>query len=282
MFRIGTLADWFGVGLLNGIRASEECGATGVQIYAANELDPRTAEAAFVREVRNTALAHHQTVTALCGELGGFGLEKPRENPEKLDYLKKVILLGQELDCRVVTTHIGVVPADKADPTYRILLDALGEIGAFAHKYGAKIAVETGPEAIGTLRGLIDDVGIGVGINYDPANLVMVGADDEVEGVFAGGDAIVHTHAKDGICVRRMVPGDFYHKFAEGGLEWAASYGATKETPLGQGNVRWIPYLKALQSIGYDGYLTIEREVTNGAEDIRMAVQFLKELMEKL
>lgn len=42
MFQIGTMADWFGVGLIEGIRESERCGASGVQIYAADELDPRT------------------------------------------------------------------------------------------------------------------------------------------------------------------------------------------------------------------------------------------------
>lgn len=282
MFKIGTLADWFGVGLIEGIRASEQCGASGVQIYAANELHPDTADADFRRKVRRTTLDCHQTVTALCGELGGYGLEKPSDNPQKLDYLKKVITLGEELDCHIVTTHIGVVPDDKNDPVYHVLLDAMGEIGLYAKAHGAVIAVETGPEAIRTLRGLLDEVGSGVGINYDPANLVMVGADDEVEGVLTADKLIVHTHAKDGFCRNRMAPKDFYHCFAEGGLEWAATAGCTEETPLGQGAVRWIPYLNALRQVGYDGYLTIEREVKDGAEDIRMAVRFLNDMMQKL
>ena len=66
MFKIATLADWFGVGLIEGIRESERCGATGVQIYAAGELDPRTLGKDELSRVKRTLSDCHQTVTALC------------------------------------------------------------------------------------------------------------------------------------------------------------------------------------------------------------------------
>ena len=282
MFKIATLADWFGVGLIEGIRTSQSCGAEGVQVYAADEFDPRTVSRNMIETVRKTAKDCGQTITALCGELGGYGFEKTADNPAKLDYLKKVVDLGDMVDCHIVTTHIGVVPGDQNDPRYQIMLDAMGEIGAYAHKMGSCIAVETGPEAIATLRGFLDQCGPGVGINYDPANLVMVGADDEVAAVKTAGSAIVHTHAKDGRSLKKIRPADFYHNLAEGGLEWAATCGVCEETPLGEGSVRWIPYLNALKDIGYTGYLTIEREVKNGAEDIRMAVRFLQETLKNI
>jgi len=178
MFKIATLADWFGVGLLEGIRESGRCGAEGVQIYAADEFDPRTVSKDRIAAVRNTARDAGQTVTALCGELGGFGFEKPEDNPNKLAYIKKVLDLADALKCRVVTTHIGVVPGDKADPRYQIMLDAVGEAARYAHSLGSYVAVETGPEAIATLRGFLEECGPGAGINYDPGNLVMIGADD--------------------------------------------------------------------------------------------------------
>lgn len=50
-----------------------------------------------------------------------------------------------------------------------------------------------------------------------------------------------------------------------------------KETPLGEGDVDFDRYLKALDEVGYKGFLTIEREVGDNPEkDIRMAVDFLK------
>jgi sugar phosphate isomerase/epimerase len=121
----------------------------------------------------------------------------------------------------------------------------------------------------------------GMGINYDPANLVMVTKDDEVKGVYTAGASIVHTHAKDGRCNQYAGPDEIYGLFAKGGIEAlqkAQSY--FTETPLGEGEVRWPLYLKALKGIGYDGFLTIEREVKeNAREDIRKAVEFLKALI---
>ena len=282
MSRIATLADWFGVGLLEGIRESGRCGAKGVQIYAAGEFDPRTVSRDGVAAVRETARAAGQTVTALCGELGGYGFEKAEDNPDKLAYIRQVLELADAVDCHVVTTHIGVVPDDRSNPRYQIMLDAVGEAARYAHRLGSRLAVETGPEPIATLRAFLDQCGPGAGINYDPANLVMVGADDEVEAVKTAGSAIVHTHAKDGRSLRPIVPAEFYHQFAVGGLEWLASCGCCEETPLGEGSVRWIPYLRALREVGYDGWLTIEREVKDSSEDIRMAVRFLQQTIAQL
>ena len=282
MFKIGTLADWFGVGLIEGIRESERCGAQGVQIYAAGELDPRAITDAQVRLVRDTARACRQKVTALCGELGGYGLERAEDNPEKLAYLKKVVDLAGELDCAVVTTHIGVVPKDKSVPRYETMREAAMEIGAYASERGTCIAIETGPEDIRTLSAFVDDCGAGVGINYDPANIVMVTGVDHVEGVRIAGARIVHTHAKDGKNITPVEAETFYHGFAEGGLEWMRTLNCLIETPLGEGDVRWKDYLLALRDVGYDGFLTIEREVTNGAEDIRKAVRFLSRAIASL
>ena len=105
---------------------------------------------------------------------------------------------------------------------------------------------------------------------------------DHVEGVRIAGKRIVHTHAKDGKNLIPVNAEQFYHGFAEGGLEWMQSQGVLIETPLGEGDVRWPEYLRALRDVGYDGYLTIEREVKNGAEDIRTAVRFLSEQIAKL
>ena len=282
MFKIGTLADWFGVGIIEGIKESEKCGAEGVQLYAADEFDPRTANHDLIDQVKATAAECGQKITALCCELGGFGLERPEDNPEKINYLKECAKMAKYLNCPVLTTHLGVVPKDKSHPTYKALLDACREIGSYLAPMGITLAIETGPEDAATLRAFLDDCGEGIGVNFDPANLVMVGQYDEVESVRILSDKIVHTHAKDGINITPFDSGDFYHKFAEGGLEWMAGANICEETPLGKGSVRWNEYLNALKEIGYDGYLTIEHEVSDGADEIREAVDFLKKQLEVL
>lgn len=280
--KIGTLADWFGVGLIEGIRESQRCGAQGVQVYAAGELDSMTVTPAQIKDIRDTAKECGQQVVALCGELGGFGLEKAEDNKKKIEYLKRTVELGLELDCRIVTTHIGVVPAEKSHPRYGVMKEACIQIGEFAAKHESCIAVETGPELITTLKAFVDDCGPGMAINYDPANIIMATRDDEVKGVYTAGKSIVHTHAKDGICQHDLPAEEFYHMFAQLGLDEMRAKELSKEMPLGEGNVRWAEYLKALNSIGYDGFLTIEREVKNGAEDIRMAVRYLTKMMKEL
>lgn len=280
--KIGTLADWFGMGLIEGIRESERCGAEGVQVYAAGELDPRTVSPEMISEVKKTAEECHQEIVALCGELGGHGLSIEADNPDKIAYIKAVIDMGLALDCHIVTTHIGIVPEDTSDPTYGVLKRACQELGSYAAERGSAIAIETGPEFIRTLKTFVDDCGKGVCINYDPGNIVMVTNDDEVAAVYTAGKSIVHTHAKDGRAKKYIGAANYYRGFAEGGLEWASRVDFVKEVPLGEGQVRWHEYLTALKDIGYDGFLTIEHEVKDGAEEIRTAVEFLREQLEQL
>jgi len=284
MFKIGTLADWFGKGIVEGIRESQRCGASGVQLYAQNEFAPENLRAEKKKEVKETAAECGQEIVALCGELGGHGLEIAEDNQRKIDYLKRVTDLALELGCRIITTHIGVVPADADSEKRRVMREACRSIGAYAAERGVTIAIETGPEPVARLKQFIDSCGGGLGINYDPGNLVMVTNDDEVAGVKTAGAYIAHTHAKDGKMKYYAGPEEVYGLFAQGGIEAISKVSEWfTETPLGQGSVRWIPYLKALRDIGYNGYLTIEREVKeNAAEDIRAAVTFLREIIPQI
>lgn len=284
MFKIGTLADWFGVGLIEGIKQSQYCGASGVQVYAWNELHPDMISLHGIETVKQTARACEQEITALCAELGGHGLEIKEDNDKKLDYLKKTVNLATLLECSVITTHIGIVPEDEKSDKYQIMQEACSRIGRYAKDKGIYIAVETGPEPVKRLCHFLDGCEGNMAVNYDPANLVMVTCDDEVEGVYTAGKRIVHTHAKDGVCNLNAGCQVVYGIFADGGIEALNTISTYfTETPLGQGDVRWIPYLRALKETGYDGYLTIEREVGKEAgKDIKMAVGFLKELLKEI
>lgn len=282
MFKIGTLADWFGMGVIDGIKESEKCGASGVQLYAAGELDPETVTTEFLQEVKRTAADFQQEIVALCCELGGYGLEKKEDNPGKIKYLKKCADMAHFFGCRILTTHVGVIPDDINDPKYKDMLQAGREIGNYLAHKGLVLAIETGPDSAKVLRKFIDDCGPGVGVNFDPANFVMVGADDELNAVKVLSGRIVHTHAKDGINKVPVSPEVFYHKFAEGDLEWMQQAGICEETPLGQGQVRWDEYLKLLKNTGYNGYLTIEHEIKDKVREIYDAVTFLKEKISQL
>src|SRR5690554_2311826 len=172
MFKIGTLADWFKVGVIEGIKTSNEVGAHGVQLYAWDNLHPDNITESFLDEVKKVATQQHQEIVALCGELGGHGFEIKEDNPKKVEYLKGVVDTATKLDCKVVTTHIGRIPNDKNSERYQNMRNACKEVSDYAASLGVMVAIETGPEKISTLVDFIKECDTkGLGINYDPGNL---------------------------------------------------------------------------------------------------------------
>jgi len=277
-FKIGVIIDSFGVPFEEAIKKAAAIGAEGIQLYATSgRMAPENLNAAQRKEILDYITSNGLEVAAVCGDLGGHGFIHAADNPKKVEKSKRIIELALELGTNVVTTHIGVVPDDKASEKYRVLHDACKELGDFAEKNGAYFAIETGPEPAETLGAFIESLGNkGIAVNLDPANLIMVTGDDPVKAVHTLKNHIVHTHAKDGVMLRKVSPLAVYEGLKEPGGE-GPSY---KEVPLGQGSVDFKAYLVALKTIGYKGYLTIERETgKDPAADIAAAVNFLRALI---
>ena len=280
--KIGVITDCFKKTHRDGIEIAGKLGLSGVQIYAttgAFSPDGLTTDekAEYKRLLKEWGLE----VSALCGDMGGFGFEIEADNAERIEKTKRIVDLACEFGTSVVTTHIGVIPEDKQDPKYKVMLDALTECGLYAKEKGVTLAIETGPEKAKTLLSFIEDTKGGVGVNLDPANFTMVTGQDAVEAVYILRDHIVHTHAKDGVMLdKNQVPADVYHAFAIGGVDALNACDGFKELPLGEGAVDFPAYVSALREIGYDGYLTIEREAGDDpTADILMAADFLKKLI---
>lgn len=280
--KIGVITDCFKKSHIEGIKLAKELGVDGVQIYATTgEFSPETLSEEKKTEYKNLLKGKGLKVSALCGDMGGYGFEVEKDNAERIEKTKKIIDLAVEFGTNVVTTHIGVIPEDKSNPRYEVMLDALTKCGLYAKEKGVTLAIETGPEKAKTLLAFLQDTKGGVGVNLDPANFVMVTGQDPVEAVYLLKDYIVHTHAKDGVMLdKNQDPTDVYHAFAVGGVDALNACEGFKEKPLGQGEVDWKNYINALKEIGYDGYLTIERECgDNPAEDIIKATDFLRKLI---
>ena len=268
--KIGAMTTSFRKPFYEALEASATLKVDGVQIWATNityydphhpvgELDPELTTEAHKRELRETLNRLGLEISALCGDLGR-GFVKPDHIREDVEKTKRMMDLANSLGVTVLTSHIGRIPGSASDPGYRTAAEALEEIRACGDEVGVFFASETGPESGAALaeflRGLTTR---SIKVNYDPANMVMNGF-DPVRGAYDLEGFIVHTHAKDGIG-----PG--------------AKRG---EVPLGEGEVPWPEYLQALKEIGYDGYLTIEREVgADPAADIVTAARFLREQLER-
>ncbi len=274
-FPIGVIIDSFRTDITTAVKKAADVGAQGFQVYATHgEMSPESMNATKISEFKKLVSDNGLVISALCGDLGGGGFCFADRNPEKIEKSKRIIDLAKELDTNVVTTHIGVVPEDKTLDRYKVMQEACFELSRYADSIGAHFAIETGPETSAVLKEFLDSLGsTGVGVNLDPANLVMVTGDDPAGAVYNLRRYIVHTHAKDGKQIFFKDPEIIY------GLkkDVIITEDSFLEVPLGEGQVNWEKYLAALDDIGYKGFLTIEREVGDDPEkDIRKAVEFLK------
>ena len=276
-FSIGVMLESFRTDIKTSLKKASALGVQGIQAYATTgQLSPDTMTKEKRREFLKMVKDNGLIISALCGDLGhGFG--NAEMNPELLEKSKRILDLAKDLETNIVTTHIGVIPSDPSHPRYGIMQQACFELAQYADSLDAHFAIETGPETSATLKQFLDGLhSTGVAVNLDPANLVMVTKDDPVQAVYTLKDYIVHTHAKDGRQNFYKNP-EVIYGLAEDDMLASESF---TELPLGKGDVPFPEYLKALDDIGYRGFLTIEREVGEDPEtDIKKAVEYLKALM---
>lgn len=168
-----------------------------------------------------------------------------------------------ELGAPGIACHVGFVPEDETHPDYAAVRDLVRRICDHAAGHGQTFALETGQEPAHVLLRFLKDVDReNLGINFDPANLILYGTGDPIEALGVLGKHVISVHAKDG--------------------DWPAAgvAGALgKERPLGQGAVGMERFVAALRGIGYGGVLNIERETDDQASrmaDIAMGLGLLK------
>ncbi|TDL64756.1 sugar phosphate isomerase/epimerase [Rhodococcus qingshengii] len=283
---IGIIVDSLRLPLREGLKTAKELGADGVQIYAVDgEMAPENLTSAARKDLKDYISSLGLEISALCGDLGGHGFQDQEMNPQKIEKSKRILDLAVELGTNIVTTHIGIIPEDPATQVYESMQKACDELGVYAKSLHAYFAIETGPETSLRLKTFLDTLSTnGVSVNFDPANMVMVTGDDPIEGVKLLKDYIVHTHVKDGVRYKPVDPRDVYGALGYGGgvdheqiAKMVTEGEYFRELALGEGSVEFPSYFAALQEIGYQGYLTIEREVgTNPVHDIREAISFLR------
>lgn len=276
--KIGALASSLRKPLPETLKRFAKMGLQGVQILTSPEYLVHSD--ARLREIRNLCADAGLEISAVCGDIAHTHFGVTDEWKDRVELHKRVVDVAVKLGTRVITTHIGVVPGDKNDPVYPILVKAIREAAGYSHEKGAFFAIETGPENAEILHDFIVDVDSkGLGVNLDPANLRMVSCVDPAHAVDVLGKFIVHTHAKDGINVYPGLAAATYGmRNADGSFRvFQEKRAEFKEVPLGQGQVPWDTYLAALKRAGFDGFLTIERECGDDPEgDIALAYSFLK------
>lgn len=197
---------------------------------------------------------------------GTIGLVPEWTRANRLEVLKRGADFAEYAGIGSVTSHVGFIPDDPHTRLYHGLVNALKEIGSYCAQKGQQFWFETGQETPVTLLRTIEDVNTGnLGINLDPANLLMYGKANPVDAVRVFGDWVTGVHAKDGV-----YPTD------------GRSLGA--EMPLGEGEVDFVALLEALLEKNYEGVLTIEREISGPQQtrDVIRAKRYLEDILARL
>lgn len=194
------------------------------------------------------------------------GLVPEATRAERLAEMKEIAAFARHLGCDAVGMHIGFVP-DSSTASYKGLLAATRELLDELAGHGQRLHLETGQETAEHLLHFIADVARpNLFINFDPANMILYGTGDPIAALKQVGHLVRSVHCKDGTWA------------AEGlrGKEWG------REVPLGEGDVGMEIYLRTLKDLGYDGPLTIEREIPQDPQrqktDIGQAVNLLNRL----
>jgi sugar phosphate isomerase/epimerase len=162
-----------------------------------------------------------------------------------------------------IATHLGFIPENPGDPLYNEVEAAIRHLTNAYKNLGINLNMETGQETPFTLLRVIQDVqSANLGINFDPANLLMYGRANPIDALDIIGKYVKGVHAKDG-----EYPTD--------------GYNLGKEKPLGQGMVDIPRFINKLKEVGYQGPVTIEREIHGEQQkkDILAANKMLKELL---
>jgi L-ribulose-5-phosphate 3-epimerase len=169
--------------------------------------------------------------------------------------------LAEALGLRLVTFHAGFLPATRSDPTFSILTARLKQVADLFGSRRIALGLETGQETAADLLDLLEQLERpGLGVNFDPANMILYGQGDPLAAARVLAPWIRQVHVKD--ARRSEVPG-----------VWG------REVPVGAGEVDWPALLQCMQAAGFDGDFCIEREAGDQRlADIRAARVFLEQL----
>ena len=187
----------------------------------------------------------------------------PRDtrNQRTLAY-QNAVRVAAAIGVPAITTHVGFIPEYPGDEDYCLTVRALRSIAATCAAEGVEFWFETGQETPVTLLRTIEDVGSdSLGINLDPANLLMYGKANPIDALDVFGQYVRGVHAKDG-----EYPTDGMH--------------LGREKPLGEGRVNFPVLIPKLKAMGFRGAVTIEREIAGPEQiaDIKHAIELLEPL----
>ena len=191
-----------------------------------------------------------------------IGLVPAAYRYKRVENLLKGSDFAKAIGTQDIITHVGFLPENPMTTEFQELVSVLKYVAKYCKNNDQYFLFETGQETPVTLRRTIEAIGTdNLGINLDPANLILYGKGNPIDALSVFGEYVRGVHAKDG-------------RYPTSGIELG------REMPLGEGSVDYPRFISKLKEIGYNGALTIEREIT-GEEQHKDIIK-AKELLEAL
>ena len=191
----------------------------------------------------------------------------PREwREQRVKELKLGADFAKKIGVTDVITHAGFLPECPTDPTYPEILETIRDLAQYMKDQGQYFLFETGQETPITMLRTIQAIGTdNLGINFDTANLILYGKANPVDALDVFGKYVMDTHFKDG-----FYPTD--------GMRLG------REVALGEGKANVYTLIEKLAELGYEGPMTIEREIRGEQQmrDIARARDIIRDAMSKL
>lgn len=194
-----------------------------------------------------------------------LGLVPEEFRAQRVAEQKKAADFAKVLGVPAIITHLGFIPENAADPEFEAVVGAVREVAEHCRSLGLEYWFETGQETPVTMLRLIEQVGTGnLGVNLDPANLILYGRANPIDALEVFGSFVRNIHAKDG-----LYPTD--------------PMKLGKEVKVGTGLVRFPEFVRRLGQLGFQGEFIIEREIRGDQQkkDIAETVDYLRNLLEE-
>lgn len=254
------------------IKKVSEYGMKSCQINCWNMADYNDEKAAAINSacqkygVRVSALWCGWEGPAIWNFTDGYhtlGLVPVVYREKRIENLKSGSDFAKKIGVTDIVTHMGFLPENCVSDEYKQVVIAIREVAEHCKKNGQYLLFETGQETPITLKRTIEDVATSnLGVNLDPANLLLYGKANPCAAVDIIGEYVRNVHAKDG---EYPINGTYLGE----------------EKRVGDGRVNFPLLIKKLKEKGYDGPLTIEREIDGEKqiEDIIYAKKFLEDII---
>ena len=177
--------------------------------------------------------------------------------------IRATATLAQQLGLKLVTFHAGFLPHEAKDPNFAKMLRRLAETAEVFQAANIALGLETGQETAPALVQLLQTLKRpNVGVNFDPANMILYDKGNPIAALRVLGPWIRQVHIKD--ARRTKAPGT-----------WG------EEVVAGTGEVDWPAFFATLRELNYTGDFVVEREAgSQRVADVRAAREMVARMGE--